>query len=71
MVCQCSNNCYIADDKVYSSHHANFYTDISVTFRKSENLKIVLILLIIIIIITDITENMKIVLILLMTFLWL
>ena len=70
MVCQCSNNCYIADDKVYSSHHANFYTDISVTFRKSENLKIVLILLIIIII-TDITENMKIVLILLMTFLWL
>ena len=70
MVCQCSNNCYIADDKVYSSHHANFYTDISVTFRKSENLKIVLILPIIIII-TDITENMKIVLILLMTFLWL
>ena len=70
MVCQCSNNCYIADDKVYSSHHANFYTDISVTFCKSENLKIVLILLIIIII-TDITENMKIVLILLMTFLWL
>ena len=70
MVCQCSNNCYIADDKVYSSHHANFYTDISVTFRKSENLKIVLILLVIIII-TDITENMKIVLILLMTFLWL
>ena len=70
MVCQCSNNCYIADDKVQSSHHANFYTDISVTFRKSENLKIVLILPIIIII-TDITENMKIVLILLMTFLWL
>ena len=70
MVCQCSNNCYIADDKVYSSHHAIFYTDISVTFRKSENLKIVLILPIIIII-TDITENMKIVLILLMTFLWL